>query len=198
MIVDLMYSWTFDYQTLDTSRMNGKSMDLSISFASEKQKEIEELTGQTNGLYISINGYHGELPGPALVKTYVGEKYKNGDKVYLYYYNEETKKVELVGGEALTVSGGYVEYTLTHCSTYLLSENTPDKYGIAVEPKVPSQPGTSVPQTPAATSSPVVTAPKKSVKGVNSGDSNMPFVPLTAMAAGFGIFGFAMIRRKRG
>ena len=94
--------------------MNGKTMDLSISFASEKKKEIEELTGQTNGVYISIAGYHGELPGPATVKTYVGDQYKNGDTVYLYYYNEETKKVELIGGKGLVVKSGYVEYTLTH------------------------------------------------------------------------------------
>ena len=85
---NLLYSWTFQYDNLDTSKMNGKTMDLSISFASEKKKEIEELTGQTNGVYISIAGYHGELPGPATVKTYVGDQYKNGDTVYLYYYNE--------------------------------------------------------------------------------------------------------------
>lgn len=215
---NLMYSWTFDYQSLDTSKMNGKTMDLSISFASDKQKEIEELTGQKNGLYISINGYHGELPGPAKVKTYVGNQYKNGDKVYLYYYNEETKKVELIGGKALTVSGGYVEYTLTHCSTYFLSENKPSTYGIEEETKVPVQPGT--PSTPAdktpalpeasASTAPASTAPagkapantaakndKKNIKGADTGDNNMPLIPAAVAAAGLALLGFASKRRKK-
>ena len=217
---NLMYSWTFDYQSLDTSKMNGKTMDLSISFASDKQKEIEELTGQKNGLYISINGYHGELPGPATVKTYVGNQYKNGDKVYLYYYNEETKKVELIGGKALTVSGGYVEYTLTHCSTYFLSETTPDQYGIKEETKVPVQPGTpsapadktpALPEAPASTT-PASTAPasagkasantaakndKKNIKGADTGDNNMPLIPAAVAVAGLALLGFASKRRKK-
>lgn len=210
---NLMYSWTFDYQSLDTSKMNGKTMDLSISFASDKKKEIEELTGQKNGLYISINGYHGELPGPATVKTYVGNQYKNGDKVYLYYYNEETKKVELIGGKALTVSGGYVEYTLTHCSTYFLSETTPDQYGIKEETKVPVQPGTpSAPadKTPALPEAPASAAPagktpantaakndKKNIKGADTGDNSMPLIPVAVAAAGFALLGFASKRKKK-
>ena len=46
--------------------------------------------------------------------------------VYLYYFNEEQNKVESVGGvnKGLVVKDGYVEYTITHCSLYFLSQDT--------------------------------------------------------------------------
>ena len=209
---NLLYSWTFEYDKLDPSKIEGKTMDLSISFASDKQKEIEELTGQDNGIYISINGYHGELPGPATVKTYVGDKYANGETVYLYYYNEETDKVELIGGKGMTVVGGYVEYTLTHCSTYFITPNTPESYGIDTKPKntnittdttnnvnntnnVAPAPTTAV-QQPSQT--PAKTAPKqeKTNKSTNTGDNgNVELFVIVAM------FGLALaaygIRRKK-
>ena len=207
---NLLYSWTFQYDNLDTSKMNGKTMDLSISFASEKKKEIEELTGQTNGVYISIAGYHGELPGPATVKTYVGDQYKNGDTVYLYYYNEETKKVELIGGKGLVVNGGYVEYTLTHCSTYFITTNTPDSYGIdtsdnntdktikPVNPKPQNNPA------PEAKQQQVVEKPasqtKSSIKNKNSantGDDNLIVIPTVIGLIGIGLIAACIFRRKK-
>ena len=222
---NLLYSWTFQYDNLDTSKMNGKAMDLSISFASEKKKEIEELTGQTNGVYISIAGYHGELPGPATVKTYVGDQYKNGDTVYLYYYNEETKKVELIGGKGLVVNGGYVEYTLTHCSTYFITTNTPDSYGIDTSdnnPDTPDNPGTpDTPSNPEQLSKPVNPKPqnnpapeakkqqvvakpasqtKSSIKNKNSantGDDNLIVIPTVIGLIGIGLIAACIFRRKK-
>ena len=216
---NLLYSWTFQYDNLDTSKMNGKTMDLSISFASEKKKEIEELTGQTNGVYISIAGYHGELPGPATVKTYVGDQYKNGDTVYLYYYNEETKKVELIGGKGLVVKSGYVEYTLTHCSTYFITTNTPDSYGIDTsdnntdkpdnsdKPDNTIKPGNQKPQNnpaPEAKQQQVVAKPasqtKSSIKNKNSantGDDNLIVIPTVIGLIGIGLIAACIFRRKK-
>ena len=82
---------------------------------------------------VSINGYEGQLPGPAKVKTYVGDKYANGETIYLYYYNEDSGKIELVGGRGLKVDGGYVEYVLTHCSVYILTSKTPEEIGAEEE-----------------------------------------------------------------
>ena len=96
-------------------------IDLTITFDDAKKEEISELTGREDAMYISF-AHHGELPGPATIKTYVGDKYKNGDVVYLYYFSEEEQKILMVGNKALTVKGGYVEYTITHCSTYFLME----------------------------------------------------------------------------
>ena len=146
-------------------------MDLSISFATDKQKEIEEITGQANSVYISIDGYHGELPGPATVKTYVGDNYVNGDIVYLYYYNEETKQVELAGGSGIVVEGGYVTYTLTHCSVYFLSQDTPETYGID-------------------------TSKLKTGTAVNTGDNNNMAFPIVCALFGLGCVAYAVRRKK--
>jgi hypothetical protein len=115
----LQYSWTFKGDDIDTV---SKPIDLSLKFATEKQQEVEAITGQKNTVYLSF-GYHGELPGEATMRTYVGDKYKNGERIYLYYYNEETGKVEAAGGKALEVKEGYVEFSITHCSVYFLTDD---------------------------------------------------------------------------
>ena len=112
----LQYSWTFSDKAINNTNMN---IDLTITFDAPKKDEISKLTGNKEAAYISF-AHHGELPGPATIKTYVGDKYKNGDTVYLYYFDEEANKVLMVGDKPLTVKGGYVEYTITHCSTYFL------------------------------------------------------------------------------
>ena len=100
-------------------------IDLTISFDTDRENEVKEITGRDDLMYLSFS-HHGALPGPATIKTYVGNKYKDGDIVYLYYFNEEQNRVESVGGvnKGLVVKDGYVEYTITHCSLYFLSQDT--------------------------------------------------------------------------
>lgn len=53
----------------------------------------------------------------------IGVKDKDGDKLYLYYYDEEEDKVLRIGEKPLEVKDGYIEYTITHCSTYFVMED---------------------------------------------------------------------------
>lgn len=190
----LIYSWTFDYDTIDTDKVPEGGLDLAITFATDKQKEIEDITGQSNAVYISIEGYHGELPGPAKVKTYVGNQYKNGDVIYLYYYNEETGKVEVINGSGLVVTEGYVEYTLTHCSTYFVTEDDPSKYGLQTDPATPED-------TPQATPAPAPQAPAQAAPTAKAspktGDTTFPFIPAACFIAGLSLVGFAVSFRKK-
>lgn len=116
----LQYSWTFSEKSMDNTDME---IDLSINFDAEKGKKekIEKLTGKDDARYITFN-HHGDLPGNATIKTYVGDKYKNGEKIYLYYFDEEQEKVLRVGDKPMEVKGGYVEYTITHCSVYFFMD----------------------------------------------------------------------------
>jgi len=125
----LQYSWTFSYDTLKNTDV---TMDLSVKFDTDKKTQIEQITGKNEAMYLEF-AYHGQLPGPTTMKTYVGEQYKNGDVVYLYYYNEDSGKVEAIGGGGLNVQAGYVEYTITHCSVYFLSELSPQALGVGLE-----------------------------------------------------------------
>lgn len=118
----LQYQWSF---SSDTITQSGIDMDLTISFDTDRENEVKEITGRDDLMYLSFS-HHGALPGPAKIKTYVGNKYKDGDVVYLYYFNEDKNRVESVGGvnQGLVVKDGYVEYTITHCSLYFLSQET--------------------------------------------------------------------------
>ncbi len=115
----LKYQWKFSSDTVTQTDMD---IDLSISFDTDRADAVKEITGRDDVMYLSF-AHHGALPGPATIKTYVGNQYKDGDVVYLYYFNEEQNRVESVGGvnKGLVVKNGYVEYTITHCSLYFLS-----------------------------------------------------------------------------
>ena len=131
-------------------------MDLTISFETEKAEEIEEVINneEVDAFYIAIDGYHGELPAPATVTIFVGDKYADGTVVYLYYYNEETGKVEIIAENGVTVENGYVSCVLEHCSIYFLSEVEPEVV-VTEEPVVTPEP--TVAPTVAPTATPVPT-----------------------------------------
>jgi hypothetical protein len=63
---------------------------------------------------------YGKLPSEATIKIKVDDKFKDDEKLYLYYYNDETKKLEYID-KGLTVKNGYVEFKINHCSDYLLT-----------------------------------------------------------------------------
>ena len=112
------YSWTFSDKTLTNTNME---IDIEITFGDGKKAEIKEQIGKDD-IFCIYFSHHGELPGPATIKNYVGDKYQNGDKLYLYYFDELVKKVLRIGTEPLEVKNGYIEYTITHCSTYFVME----------------------------------------------------------------------------
>lgn len=55
------------------------------------------------------------------IKLYVGDRYKDGDELNLYYFNDKTKKAEEIA-LGLEVKDGYVSFTLTHMSHYFLTK----------------------------------------------------------------------------
>lgn len=115
----LMYSWTFASEQISNPNMD---LDLTMTMDTDRADEVKKITGRDDVMYLSF-AHHGALPGPATIKNYVGDKYKNGDVIYLYYFNEEKNCVESVGNGGLTVKDGYVEYVITHCSLYFMSQD---------------------------------------------------------------------------
>lgn len=118
-----LYRWTFDSKDINVSKLNGKKdIDLTVKFTTAKQAKIQSLVnGVGKALFIDIPNFDGELPGKATLSISVKDKYKDGQKVYLYYYDEKNNKVEKIG-DALTVSNGKVDVQITHCSVYFLSD----------------------------------------------------------------------------
>lgn len=136
----LLYSWTFKAATLNNT---DKNVDLTLNVSDTKNDNIVALTGVDELVYLNF-AYHGELPGTATLHTYVGKWFQNGDVVYLYYYNEELNRVEVVGdNEGLKVVDGYVDFDINHCSTYFLSGHTADEVK-AVNPATGELAGTPI------------------------------------------------------
>lgn len=126
------YAWTFNGATITNHDID---LNLSLVFTSDLKDKIENLAVDKNILYLTF-AHHGELPGIAKMKVDVSSQYKDGEEIFLYYYNEETGKAEQTGDKVI-VKDGYAEFEISHCSTYYftseLNENTEK-----VEPTTPS------------------------------------------------------------
>lgn len=114
----LMYSWTFDGAKMTSSDYN---IDLKVNVGSSaNEAAIKAAIPNTKDtpLYLQFN-HHGNLPENTTVKVNVLGTYKDGEVLTLYYYNEETKKLEEVSS-GISVKDGFVEFNLAHCSDYVL------------------------------------------------------------------------------
>ena len=111
-----LYSWSFDKKSYNN---NGFEFDMGIKNNSLFEKKINKLTDKkTPKEFVSFN-YHGDLPSSATIKL-PAHNFKDGDRLNLYYYNDETGKIENIKSNIM-VSGGYVTFDISHCSDYFLT-----------------------------------------------------------------------------
>ena len=73
----------------------------------------------SENLYLEF-AHEGELPGLAEIEIYAGSSFKDGQNLYLYYYNTEKNAMEPVQ-KNIKVVNGYVTVQIKHCSTYVLT-----------------------------------------------------------------------------
>lgn len=112
---NLYYSWSFDKDKIGTEI----DLNFELNFVSEQKGKIDAIAENKDKTYLSFT-HHGNLPSEATINVYVGDKYANGEKLYLYYYNEENDTVEYVD-HGLKVKNGYVTFKINHCSDYFLT-----------------------------------------------------------------------------
>lgn len=114
---NLIYYWNLN------SKNFKKDFELNsaISFDTDKKSTIDKLTNYSDSFYLNFS-HSGTLPKDTTITIYVGSKYIDGDKINLYYYNEQDNKIEMVNQELVVENGGYVTIELEHCSNYLLSK----------------------------------------------------------------------------
>lgn len=116
-----LYSWTFPKDNRDSSKDTIK-IEEEVDFNIETDvlnPKIEKLTNGFNSLVVTFS-HHGVLPGKSEIELNVSDKYDDGEKLYLYYFNEDDNVLEYIDNNIL-VKSGYVDFSIEHCSEYVLS-----------------------------------------------------------------------------
>lgn len=113
----VQYEWNFLASDLKDDGFGNIDLKLKTEEVPEKlQKEFK-----TESAYLINFAHHGELPGKASIKVYVGDKYKPGDVLDFYYDDEENNKIESISKGLKVTDDGYVTVTISHCSNYILN-----------------------------------------------------------------------------
>ena len=120
---DLEYSWRFIKEqgqniSVEDSLYIEEDLRLSLDAKTKDTETINQMVDQEK-LIISFD-YHGALPLETSVRINVKDRFKEGEKLYLYYYNPESDNIEYIGHN-VEVKDGYVEFQIAHCSDYFLT-----------------------------------------------------------------------------
>lgn len=120
---NLTYSWKFLKEenkniSVEENMYINNDLRLSLDASTKDTKRINEKV-KNDKLIITFD-YHGMLPLEAKVKIDVTDKFNDGEKLYLYYYNPDSDEVEYMDN-AVFVKNGSVEFQIKHCSDYFLT-----------------------------------------------------------------------------
>lgn len=112
-------TWTFNGKDITNTSI---SLDLSLNASSPNATVLSKI--DKNAQVLSFK-YHGALPAPMKLTIKVDtNKFDITKPIYFYYYNEVTKKAELIGKGLTAYKNGdayFVDVTIDHCSDYFLS-----------------------------------------------------------------------------
>lgn len=119
----LSYSWTFEKnEEINKALKQNMEIDVNLNLKVLDNllgNELDQKVTNEDKLIISFE-HHGTLPSKATIKLDVRDKYKDGERLYLYYYNEEENQIDFIEN-GLVVKNGIVEFSIEHCSNYLLT-----------------------------------------------------------------------------
>jgi len=88
----LSYSWKFDKNKIKNNTID---LNFEVTYESKNKSIIDKLSSENKDkTYVSFT-HHGDLPTEAEISIYVGKRYKENEKLYLYYYNSDKKKLSL-------------------------------------------------------------------------------------------------------
>lgn len=111
----LVYGWNFNGKNIGDL----KEFDPSVTFESENEEKIDELSNFAKGLIINF-AYTGTLPKGTKFSVNISEEFKKNDIVRLYYYDKE-KSTMTLESEDITITDDTVSLDVTHCCEYLLT-----------------------------------------------------------------------------
>ena len=115
------YQWQFKGEDLSKSPVEVKDIDITMSVHKITEvPRVDAVAQQKTGLVLSFN-YSGLLPSAASIKISAAEKgFKPGDKLWFYYFNPTTNRLESTGNQYTVDADGYITVKISHCSDYAL------------------------------------------------------------------------------
>ncbi len=112
---ETLYMWTFTGTQIKTNEL----VEFDVRFDSEQYDQIRKLLNYRESVLLNLV-HSGTIPEGLILRVNVSSQYKDGSILYLYYYNEESGKLEDKSKEFI-VNEGFVELDLAHASQYVLT-----------------------------------------------------------------------------
>lgn len=112
---ETLYMWTFTGTQIKTNEL----VEFDVRFDSEQYDQIRKLLNYRESVLLNL-AHSGTIPEGLILRVNVSSQYKDGSILYLYYYNEESGKLEDKSKEFI-VNEGFVELDLAHASQYVLT-----------------------------------------------------------------------------
>ena len=110
--------------TLDGSKLGNATKDfalkITVNVKSDSVSNAVSKVGIAADKYTVIDiDYSGKLPGTFKIAVNVADKFADGTQLALYYNNESAGQLENQY-QVTTVTGGFAEFAIDHCSQYVL------------------------------------------------------------------------------
>jgi LPXTG-motif cell wall-anchored protein len=127
--------WTFNGKDITGVT---KDIDLTVKTAklsestSPNKDAIAEKVNNKDVFVISF-AENGKLPGKATVRVKLSDSWlvgKDINNMYVYYYNSDTNKAEIIAKKLKVDSEGYIEFEVSHNSDYFVADKDLVKAGV--------------------------------------------------------------------
>lgn len=107
---------------------NPKQIDTSISVLFDYDYNKTNMKDYIDKSVVILFKDNGELPGISTIRIKLDYVFRSyiGNKIYVYYYDENSKFEDVTGKELEISENGYFEFNIKHNSTYIMSSNKPD------------------------------------------------------------------------
>lgn len=115
----VLYSWTFSGDYVENAGIF--KTKITEKEDAEEVKEAIKSSKVENPLVLNFSA-SGILPKEASVKYYVGTQYDSGTVLSLFFFDEDENKLVNQNQVLEVDDDGYVTFTLTHCSMYVIGE----------------------------------------------------------------------------
>ena len=152
--------WIFEGEDIDESKIKDINLGTTIEEKWFSESEVnQEIAWDQNAVVLQFAD-NGDLPGEATIRVKIDPVFKDyigTENLYVYYYDNTTKEFKEIAANLNTESDGYLEFTITHNSDFVITsgpikeqeEEIPDNQNPPVVPGEDDKPVTpSNPSTP--------------------------------------------------